>query len=58
VPGTEKPQKRDLSPFLRRFEAVDFHSAVDEIAFKRLLAGYLGFLRSRSMATSRLDTER
>ncbi len=42
LPGTIRPKRSDLPPFLRRFETVEFQSPDDEIAFKRLLAGILG----------------
>lgn len=42
VPGATHPRKSDLPPFLRRFEAVEFRSPDDDVAFKRLLAGILG----------------
>jgi hypothetical protein len=42
LPGTTPPRKRDLPPFLRLYEAVEFRSPDDEQAFNRLLAGILG----------------
>jgi len=42
LPGTTRPSRRDLPPFLRRYEMVEFQSADDDYAFKRLLAGILG----------------
>jgi hypothetical protein len=42
LPGVERPNKRDLPRFLRRYEAVEFRRPDDEPAFKRLLAGILG----------------
>jgi hypothetical protein len=42
IPGATRPKRSDLPPFLRRFEAVEFRSPDDDIAFKRLLAGILG----------------
>jgi hypothetical protein len=42
LPGAASPKRRDLPPFLRRYEMVEFQSLDDEQAFKRLLAGILG----------------
>jgi hypothetical protein len=42
VPGAARPSRRDLPPFLRRYEMVEFQDPDDERAFKRLLAGILG----------------
>lgn len=42
LPGTARPSRRDIPPFLRRYEMVEFHSLDDEQAFQRLLAGILG----------------
>jgi hypothetical protein len=42
VPGATRPDKRDLPPFLRCYEMVEFAGPHDEVAFKRLLAGILG----------------
>ncbi len=42
LPGATRPSRRDLPPFLRRYELVEFRSLDDEPAFKRLLAGILG----------------
>lgn len=42
LPGAARPSRRALPAFLRRYEWVEFHSAEDETAFKRLLAGILG----------------
>lgn len=42
VPGISRPKRRDLPPFLRRHEVVEFREADDEQAFQRLLAGILG----------------
>jgi len=42
LPGADRPQKRDLPRFLRRYEMVEFASPDDQRAFKRLLAGILG----------------
>jgi hypothetical protein len=42
LPGITRPSRRDLPPFLRRYEMVEFANPDDEIAFRRLLAGILG----------------
>lgn len=42
LPGATRPSRRDLPPFLRRYEMVEFQTADDDYAFKRLLAGILG----------------
>ena len=42
LPGATRPSRRDLPPFLRRYEIVEFQSVDDDYAFKRLLAGILG----------------
>lgn len=42
LPGIERPKRRALPPFLRLYEPVEFQSADDELAFKRLLAGIIG----------------
>lgn len=42
LPGATRPSRRDLPPFLRRYEMVEFQSVDDEHAFQRLLAGILG----------------
>lgn len=42
VPGATIPRRRDLPPFLRRYEMIEFKGPDDEYAFKRLLAGILG----------------
>jgi metacaspase-1 len=42
LPGAAKPSRRDLPPFLRRYEMVEFRDLDDEQAFKRLIAGILG----------------
>ncbi|MDQ5852551.1 MAG: TIR domain-containing protein [Chloroflexota bacterium] len=42
LPGAARPHRRDLPPFLRRYEPVEFHRVDDEQAFRRLLAGILG----------------
>jgi hypothetical protein len=41
-PGAVRPNRRDLPPFLRRYEMVEFAGPDDETAFRRLLAGILG----------------
>jgi len=42
LPGVQRPSRRALPPFLRRYEPVEFRALDDEQAFKRLLAGLLG----------------
>lgn len=42
VPGAGKHAQRDLPPFLRLFESVEFRDTEDPDAFRRLLAGILG----------------
>lgn len=42
LPGPARPSRRDLPPFLRRYEMVEFSDLDDTGAFKRLLAGILG----------------
>jgi hypothetical protein len=42
LPGASRPSRRDLPPFLRRYEMVEFANPDDETAFRRLLAGILG----------------
>ena len=42
LPGTTRPSRRDMPPFLRRYEPVEFRNLDDEQAFQRLLAGILG----------------
>ncbi|MFP4436184.1 MAG: TIR domain-containing protein [Chloroflexaceae bacterium] len=42
LPGGTRPARRDLPPFLRRYELVQFPTLDDEPAFRRLLAGILG----------------
>ncbi len=42
LPGAARPNRRDLPPFLRRYEMVEFAGPDDETAFRRLLAGILG----------------
>lgn len=42
LPGSARPNRRDLPPFLRRYEMVEFQQLDDENAFQRLLAGILG----------------
>jgi hypothetical protein len=42
LPGAVRPGRRDLPPFLRRYEMVEFRDLNDESAYKRLLAGILG----------------
>lgn len=42
VPGATRPRARDLPPFLRLHEPVEFNKPDDEQAFRRLLAGILG----------------
>jgi hypothetical protein len=41
-PGADRPTRRELPAFLRRYEMVEFRGLDDELAFKRLLAGILG----------------
>jgi metacaspase-1 len=42
LPGATRPSRRDLPPFLRRYEMVEFGGADDERAFQYLLSGILG----------------
>ncbi len=42
TPGADRPTRRELPAFLRRYEMVEFRGPDDEGAFKRLLAGILG----------------
>lgn len=42
LPGGTRPARRDLPPFLRRYELVQFSTLDDDPAFRRLLAGILG----------------
>jgi TIR domain len=42
LPGTTRPNRRDLPRFLRLYEPVEFRSSDDERAFKCLLSGILG----------------
>lgn len=42
LPGVGRPRQRDLPPFLRLYEPVEFQAPGDERAFKTLLAGILG----------------
>jgi hypothetical protein len=42
LPGAQRPSRRDLPLFLRRYELVEFRAPDDEQAFQRLLAGILG----------------
>jgi hypothetical protein len=42
LPGGTRPARRDLPPFLRRYELVQFPTLEDEPVFRRLLAGILG----------------
>jgi metacaspase-1 len=42
LPGPARPSRRDLPPFLRRYELVEFADLEETAAFKRLLAGILG----------------
>ena len=42
LPGAARPRSRDLPPFLRLYEPVQFQGLDDERAFQTLLAGILG----------------
>jgi hypothetical protein len=42
LPGAARPRSRDLPPFLRLYEPVQFGGADDERAFQYLLSGILG----------------
>jgi hypothetical protein len=41
LPGTPRPRRSDLPPFLRQAEPIEFRSDIDEQAYSRLLAGIL-----------------